>query len=66
MVVQRGMRRPPSFHIDRLQKAPPGYFFDVITNGFGAMYDYSDRIAPNDRWAIIAYVRVLQRARARR
>ena len=62
MVVERGMRRPPSFHIERLRLAPPGYFFDVITKGFGAMYDYSDRIAAEDRWAIAAYVRVLQRS----
>lgn len=60
MVVERGMRRPPSFHIERLRNAPVGYFFDVITNGFGAMYDYSDRIPPSDRWAIVAYVRALQ------
>lgn len=62
MAVQRGMRRPPSLHIERLQKAPVGYFFDVITNGFGAMYDYSDRIPARDRWAIVAYVRALQRS----
>jgi cytochrome c553 len=60
MVVQRGMKRPPSYHIDRLQKAPPGYFFDVITNGFGAMYDQKDRIKVQDRWAIAAYIRALQ------
>ena len=60
MIVQRGFRQPTSFHIDRLREAPVGYFFDVITNGFGAMYSYSDRIAPRDRWAIIAYVRALQ------
>jgi mono/diheme cytochrome c family protein len=60
MVVQRGMKRPPSMHIERLQKAPPGYFFDVITNGFGAMYDYNDRIEAEDRWRIAAYIRALQ------
>ncbi len=60
MVVARGMRRPPSFHIERLRKSPPGYFFDVITNGFGAMPDYSAQIRVEDRWAIIAYVRALQ------
>jgi mono/diheme cytochrome c family protein len=60
MIVQRGFRPPPSYHIDRLREAPPGYFFDVITNGFGAMYSYADRISPQDRWAIIAYLRVLQ------
>lgn len=62
MVVQRGMKQPVSFHIDRLRDAPPGYYFDVITNGFGAMYDYSDRITIEDRWAIAAYIRVLQKA----
>ena len=58
--VARGMKRPPSYHIERLQKSPPGYFYDVITNGFGAMYDQADRINPKDRWAIIAYIRALQ------
>ena len=60
IVVQRGMKRPPSYHIERLQKMPPGYFFDVMTNGFGAMFDYSDRINVEDRWAITAYVQTLQ------
>lgn len=60
MVVRRGMKRPPSFHIERLREAPPGYFFDVITNGFGAMFDLADRIDYRDRWAIVAYVRALQ------
>jgi hypothetical protein len=60
VAVQRGMKRPPSFHIERLQKAPPGYFYDVMTNGFGSMYDYAERISVEDRWAIAAYVQVLQ------
>lgn len=60
MVVQRGYRRPPSFHIDRLRQERAGYFFDVISNGFGAMPDYAAQIAPGDRWAVVAYVRVLQ------
>lgn len=60
MAVKRGMKRPPSLHIERLRESPPGYFFDVITNGFGAMYDLSDRIDYADRWAIVAYVRALQ------
>jgi hypothetical protein len=60
MIVQRGYRRPPSYHIDRLREAPLGHFFDVITNGFGAMPDYSSQIPPHDRWAISAYIRVLQ------
>jgi mono/diheme cytochrome c family protein len=71
MIVQRGLKRPPSFHQDRnpgsapgdgvnLRTAPVGYFYDVITNGFGAMYSYASRIPPEDRWAIAAYVRTLQ------
>ena len=60
MIVQRGYRRPPSYHIDRLRKAPLGYFFDVMTNGFGAMPDYASQISPRDRWTIVAYIRALQ------
>jgi len=61
MVAGRGFRnRPVSFHVDRLRQKPAGYFFDVISNGFGAMQDYSAEIAVEDRWAIIAYVRALQ------
>ena len=52
MIVQRGMIRPPSYHIDRLRNVAVGHFYDVITNGYGAMYSYSDRISPRDRWAI--------------
>jgi hypothetical protein len=63
MAAVRGMKHPPSYHIDRLRQAPNGYFYDVITNGFGAMYSYSERIPPNDRWAIIAYLRALQLSR---
>jgi mono/diheme cytochrome c family protein len=62
IVVKRGLKQPASFHIERLRKAPPGYVFDVITRGFGAMYDLADRIPPTDRWAIAAYVRALQRS----
>jgi len=62
MVVRRGMKQPPSYHLARLREAPPGYFFDVITNGFGAMYDLADRVEARDRWAIVAYVRALQLA----
>jgi hypothetical protein len=62
IVVRRGMRRPPSYHIERLRTSPVGYFYDVITNGFGAMQDYSAQIQPRDRWAIVAYIRVLQRS----
>ena len=60
MVVQRGYRHPPTYHQDRLRKAPLGYFFDVMTNGFGAMPDYSAQIPPRDRWCIVAYIRALQ------
>jgi mono/diheme cytochrome c family protein len=60
-VVRRGFKnRPASFHIDRLRQKPAGYFFDVITNGFGAMQDYSMQLTANDRWAVVAYVRALQ------
>ena len=64
MIVRRGMKRPPSYHTERLRTAPVGYFYDVITNGFGAMYDYSAQIEPADRWAIVAYIRVLQRSQS--
>jgi hypothetical protein len=60
MIVQRGYKHPPSYHIDRLRQVPVGYIFDVITNGFGAMPDYAAQIEPADRWAIVAYVRALQ------
>jgi mono/diheme cytochrome c family protein len=60
MVVQRGFKQAASYHIDRLRQAPPGYFFDVISNGFGAMPDYRAQIPADDRWRIVAYVRALQ------
>jgi len=60
MVVRRGFRHPPSFHIERLRKAPVGYYFDVISKGFGAMQDYAAQVPVRDRWAIVAYVRALQ------
>jgi hypothetical protein len=60
MIVQRGYKKPPSYHTERLRKAPLGYFFDVMTNGFGAMPDYASQIPVNDRWAIVAYIRALQ------
>ena len=60
MIVRRGYRQPPSFHIDRLRQVPIGHFFDVMTSGFGAMPDYRAQIAPRDRWAIAAYIRALQ------
>jgi mono/diheme cytochrome c family protein len=60
MVVQRGYRQPPSFHSDRLRQAPAGYFFDVMTNGFGVMPDYRAQVTVEDRWRIAAYIRALQ------
>lgn len=60
MVVQRGYKKPPSYLEDRLKQAPVGHFFDVVTNGWGAMPSYAAQIPPRDRWAIIAYVRALQ------
>ena len=63
IVTQRGFRHPPSYHSERLRGVPVGHFFDVITRGFGAMTDFSDRIPPEDRWAIAAYIRALQYSR---
>lgn len=60
MVVQRGFPAPPSYHADRLRQAPDAHFFDVISNGYGVMYRYGDRISPEDRWAIVGYIRALQ------
>jgi hypothetical protein len=60
MVVQRGFKKPSSFHVDRLRQVPVGYLYDVITSGFGAMSDYAAQVTPRDRWAIVAYVRALQ------
>ncbi len=60
MIVRRGLKQPPSYHIDRLRTAPVGHFYDVITNGYGAMLNYSAQIQPRDRWAIISYIRALQ------
>ena len=60
IVVQRGFPQPPSYHIDRLREVEDGYIVDVITNGFGRMYNYAARVTPEDRWAIAAYVRALQ------
>ncbi len=60
MAVRRGFPQAASFHIDRLRNVEPGYFFDVITKGFGRMPEYATQILPRDRWAIVAYVRALQ------
>jgi mono/diheme cytochrome c family protein len=60
MVVQRGLRRAASYHQDRLRDEKVGYFYDVVTNGFGAMQGYAEQIPVRDRWLIVAYVRALQ------
>jgi mono/diheme cytochrome c family protein len=60
MVVRRGFKAPPSYHIDRLRNAPVGHYYDVVSNGYGAMLNYAAQIQPRDRWAIIAYIRALQ------
>lgn len=63
MIVKRGMPHPTSYHDPRLRKADDQHFFDVITNGYGAMYSYASRVDPHDRWAIVAYIRALQLSR---
>ncbi len=60
MIVSRGLRQPPSYLDPRLVNAPVGHFFDVMTNGYGSMYSYASRVAPDDRWRIAAYIRALQ------
>ena len=60
MVARRGLKWVPTFHTERLRNAPPGHFFNVMTNGYGAMYSYAARVNPEDRWAITAYIRALQ------
>jgi hypothetical protein len=60
MVVQRGFKHPPTYHQDRLRNQTDGYMYDVISNGFGSMISYASRIPVKDRWAIVAYIRVLQ------
>jgi mono/diheme cytochrome c family protein len=60
MIVQRGFKKPSSYHVDRLRQMPIGYFYDVISIGFGAMSDYAAQVPPQDRWAIAAYIRTLQ------
>jgi mono/diheme cytochrome c family protein len=76
MIVQRGFTRPPNYHTDlsrglrlrgfdvKLTEAPVGYYFEVISNGYGAMPEYGTQVPPDDRWAIIAYIRVLQFSQA--
>lgn len=60
IIVSRGFPQPVTYHVDRLREVEDGYIFDVITNGFGRMYSYAARVAPEDRWAIVAYIRALQ------
>lgn len=60
IIVQRGFTQPTSFHDPRLRNVAPGYIFDVVTNGFGAMTSYRTRVRPEDRWAVTAYIRALQ------
>jgi len=62
MVVRRGFPHPPSYHVERLRAAPDRHFYDVITNGHGVMASYANRVEPEDRWAIVAYIRALQRS----
>ena len=63
MIVQRGFKQPSSFHVDRLRAQPLGYYFDVMTNGFGEMSSYASQVPVEDRWAIAAWVRTLQLSR---
>jgi mono/diheme cytochrome c family protein len=60
MIVQRGYKQPTSYHVERLRNAPVGYFYNVITEGFGVMPSYAPQVPPEDRWAIAAYIRALQ------
>jgi mono/diheme cytochrome c family protein len=63
MIALRGfqLKRPVgNYHTDRLRNMPVGHFYDVITNGYGAMYSYASRVEPQDRWAIVAYIKALQ------
>jgi mono/diheme cytochrome c family protein len=62
MIVHRGLTPPPSFHVPRLINAPDSHFYNVITYGYGAMYGYAERVGPEERWEIIAYIRALQAA----
>jgi mono/diheme cytochrome c family protein len=60
MVARRGFPHPPSYHIERLRRAPDRHYYDVMTQGYGIMHSYADRVSPEDRWAIVAYIRALQ------
>jgi mono/diheme cytochrome c family protein len=63
VIIAHGFPAPPSYHIDRLLAAPAQHFYDVMTNGYGVMFSYADRVDPHDRWAIAAYIRALQFSR---
>ena len=63
VIVAHGFPKPPSYHIDRLLAAPASHFYNAISQGYGVMYSYSDRVDPHDRWAIVAYIRALQFSR---
>ncbi len=60
MIVERGFKNPSTFHVDRLRNERAGYFFDVMTNGFGQMSGYAPQLAPEDRWAVVSWIRTLQ------
>jgi mono/diheme cytochrome c family protein len=60
LVARRGFPHPPSYHIERLRRASDRHFYDVMSDGYGIMYSYADRVAPQERWAIVAYIRALQ------
>ena len=62
LIVKRGMSAPPSYHLERLRNAADGHIYDVIANGYGSMYSYGSRVPTKDRWAIVAYIRALQRS----
>ncbi|MGH9833220.1 MAG: c-type cytochrome [Blastocatellia bacterium] len=64
MIALRGFRHPPTYHQDRLRNAPTSHFYDVVTNGFGAMPSYAEVVTPEDRWKIIAYIRALQKSQS--
>jgi mono/diheme cytochrome c family protein len=62
MVARRGFPHPPDYRLERLRRAPDRHFYDVMTQGYGVMYSYADRVSPQDRWAIVAWIRALQAA----
>jgi len=66
MIVQRGFSPPPDYLLDRVRNAPTQHYYDVMTNGFGAMYSFAQRVSPDDRWAIAAYIRAIQLSRSAR